>query len=313
MTTVSGVTLDVTNAGTAFTEYGLVTGAGGLTKVGQGAFALQNVNTYTGGTVISNGILSMGFNNANWNGGTGSGVGPTNSPVTFMGTNGTLQLFGWLGYSNYAAAFNNFYNPLVIPAGQVGNLDLPGRGNPATGAGAGLNSSLTGSGTLNLVVNYVRYPLSGNWSGFSGQINVTGAGFPSLNANTAGAETANIDEFRINNTYGYTNAAIYLYGWTAPGNQNTPQSTLVMCQTAGSGATIDIGELGGDYTSVIGTGTGSAGNTTWRVGWKNTTNTFYGVIANDSQTGVGVTSDHEGGDGQMGLGRERTRIVVRRR
>ncbi len=301
MTTVSGVTLDVTNAGTAFTEYGLVTGAGGLTKVGQGAFALQNVNTYTGGTVISNGILSMGFNNANWNGGTGSGVGPTNSPVTFMGTNGTLQLFGWLGYSNYAAAFNNFYNPLVIPAGQVGNLDLPGRGNPATGAGAGLNSSLTGSGTLNLVVNYVRYPLSGNWSGFSGQINVTGAGFPSLNANTAGAVTANIDEFRINNTYGYTNAAIYLYGSTAPGNQNTPQSTLVMCQTAGSGATIDIGELGGDYTSVIGTGTGSAGNTTWRVGWKNTTNTFYGVIANDSQTGVGVTSITKVGTGKWVL------------
>ncbi len=110
----------------------------------------------------------------------------------------------------YTTAFNNFYNPLVVPAGQVGTLQLPGRGNPATGAGAGLNSSLTGSGTLNLVANYVRYPLSGNWSGFTGQINVTGAGFQSANANTVGAFTSDIDELRINNTNGYANAAIYL-------------------------------------------------------------------------------------------------------
>ncbi len=164
-----------------------------------------------------------------------------------------------------------------------------------------MDSSLTGGGTLNLVVNYVRYPLSGNWSGFTGQINVTGAGFPNVNNNTLGAVTADIDEFRINNTYGYSNAVIYLYGSTAPGNQNTPQSTLVMCQTVASGATIDIGELGSDPstpTPIMGTGTGSAGNTTWRVGWKNTTNTFYGVIANDSQTGVGVSSITKVGTGE---------------
>ena len=163
---------------------------------------------------------------------------------------------------------------------------------------------MTGGGTLNLVVNYVRYPLSGNWSGFTGQINVTGAGFPNVNNNTLGAVTADIDEFRINNTYGYSNAVIYLYGSTAPGNQNTPQSTLVMCQTVASGATIDIGELGSDPstpTPIMGTGTGSAGNTTWRVGWKNTTNTFYGVIANDSQTGVGVSSITKVGTGEWNL------------
>src|SRR5208283_857036 len=153
---------------------------GGLTKVGQGMLVLQNVNTYTGGTVISNGIVAMGNNNAN----SGGGLGHTTNTVTFMGTNATLQLYGWLGYTTYTTAFNNFYNPLVVPAGQMGTLQLPGRGNPATGAGAGLNSSLTGGGTLNLVANYVRYPLSGNWSGFTGQINVTGAGFANANVNT---------------------------------------------------------------------------------------------------------------------------------
>jgi len=142
----------------------------------------------------------------------------------------------------------------VIPAGQAATLQTPGRGNPATGAGAGLNNTLTGGGTLNLVANYVRYPVSGNWSGFTGQINVTGAGFLNANANTVGAVTANVDELRLNNTNGYANAAIYLYGSTYPGNQLSPASQLVMCQTARSGATISIGELGGDYTVIIGRG-----------------------------------------------------------
>ena len=307
MTIVNGMTVNVTNAGTAFTEYGLVTGSGGLTKVGNGTFVLQNaaINTYTGGTVISNGVLALGNNTANWDGAAGSGVGSTNSPITFMGTVSTLQLYGWLGYSNYLINFNDFYNPLVVPAGQVGTLELPGRGNPSTGAGSGLDSSLSGSGTLNLVANYVRYSMSGNWSAFSGLINVTGAGFPNANANTVGAVTANVDEFRINNSFGYTNAAIYLAG-DPNGDFNSPPSTLVMCQTVGSGATINIGELGGDITAIIGTGTGSSGSTTWSVGWKNTTNTFYGTIANDAQSGVGVTSITKVGTGKWILAGQNT-------
>ena len=308
VTIVGGVTVDVTNPAAVFTASGVVAGSGGatnaLTKVGQGVLVLQNANSYAGGTVISNGMLAMGNNNANWNLSTAGGLGSVTNAVTFMGTNGILQLYGFPLYQNDATAsytYNDFTNPLVVPAGQAGTLQLPARGSTATGAGAGLDSSLTGGGTLNLVVNYVRYPLSGNWSGFTGQINVTGAGFPNVNNNTVGAVTADIDEFRINNTYGYSNAVIYLYGSTAPGNQNTPQSTLVMCQTVASGATIDIGELGSDPstpTPIMGTGTGSAGNTTWRVGWKNTTNTFYGVIANDSQTGVGVSSITKVGTGK---------------
>ena len=45
---------------------------------------------------------------------------------------------------------------------------------------------------------------------FTGLINVTGAGFQSANANTVGAVQADIDELRINNSFGYTNATIYL-------------------------------------------------------------------------------------------------------
>ena len=78
-----------------------------------------------------------------------------------------------------------------------------------------------------------------------------------------------------------------------------------MCQTVGSGAIINIGELdggGGGYDVHLGTGTASAGNTTWSVGWKNTTSTFYGAIQNDAQNGVGVTSITKMGTGTWYLG-----------
>jgi len=47
-----------------------------------------------------------------------SGLGPTNSPVTFCG--GTLQLYGF--ELNTGVNYNTLYNPLVVPAGQTGTL-----------------------------------------------------------------------------------------------------------------------------------------------------------------------------------------------
>ena len=164
-----------------------------------------------------------------------------------------------------------------------------------------MNSSLTGSGTLNLVANYVRYPLSGNWSGFTGQINVTGAGFQSANANTVGAFTSDIDELRINNTNGYANAAIYLYA-LASYNGPTPIRAGDVPDRRAVARQLTSANWAATTTAILGTGTASAGNTTWSVGWKNTTNTFAGVIANDAQKGVGVTSITKMGTGKWIFG-----------
>lgn len=87
----AGGTFDVVG-GTTLTLNGLITGAGSLGLMDAGTLTLANPNSYTGGTVISNGVLALGSNNANNNGAGGSGLGPTNSPVTFYG--GTLQLYG---------------------------------------------------------------------------------------------------------------------------------------------------------------------------------------------------------------------------
>jgi autotransporter-associated beta strand protein len=128
---------------------GTITGPGALIMTDTGTLTLGSFNTYAGGTSISNGVLALGSNLAN-NNGANSGVGPTNEPVTFYG--GTLQLYGGAIGSSQGINYNTFYNPLVVPAGQTGTLMMFPRGPVNSGANSGLQSSLTGSGTLNLVV-----------------------------------------------------------------------------------------------------------------------------------------------------------------
>ncbi|HEV2693338.1 MAG TPA: autotransporter-associated beta strand repeat-containing protein, partial [Verrucomicrobiae bacterium] len=261
MTLNSGNTTIDTASGANLTENGTLTGSASLTKYGPGTLTLGVPNTYAGGTVVSNGVLALGANNANYDGGSGSGLGSTNNPVTFYG--GTLQLFGYGGSTGNN--FSTLFNPLIVPAGQVGTLRLWPRGPLNSGNNSGLKSSLTGSGTLNLVVNYIRDNLDGNWSAFTGTINVTPK--PSGSG----------DEMRINNTFGYANAAIVL------------NDGVTMDFQSGNNATVDIGELTGTAASILGTGTLSPTNTTWRVGFKNTSVTFAGTIANAvSVTKVGT-------------------------
>ncbi|MEO5755632.1 MAG: autotransporter domain-containing protein [Mesorhizobium sp.] len=60
---VSGTVFTV-GAGAHFTADGVISGAGGLTKVGGGLLTLNGANTYTGGTLLSEGTLSLGNDNA---------------------------------------------------------------------------------------------------------------------------------------------------------------------------------------------------------------------------------------------------------
>lgn len=61
-TTVSPISTVVSNANFAYTisGTGAIGGSGSLTKTGTGTLTLATANTYTGGTVVSNGIIKMG-------------------------------------------------------------------------------------------------------------------------------------------------------------------------------------------------------------------------------------------------------------
>jgi autotransporter-associated beta strand protein len=252
-TLVSGdVTVDVSQAAADLQVGGPLAGGAQLVKAGNGRLTLTAASSYSGGVILSNGVLALGANSANNSAGQ-SGLGLTNNTVTFRG--GTLQLFGY--DASTGNNYNTVYNPLVVPAGQTGTLRLFPRGPANSGANSGLASSLTGGGTLNLVVNYVRDNLSGDWSGFTGLIN-------------ASARNASGDEMRINNDFGYANASIFL-------NDNV---TLTRADTHNT--VNNIGELGGSTLAVVGPGNSTGTNTTWVVGAKNTTQVFAGTISGDN-------------------------------
>ena len=230
-----------------------------LIKTGSGALTINNTNLHSGGTVISNGTVlpgNIGANSAAWGAG----------PITLAG--GTIQFNGY-GSRDSGNGWGGCTNTINVPAGRTGTLLLPAR----FGYASPFSSALTGGGTLNVTVEYVRDFFSGDWSAFTGRINV------SAPANGSGAYYTTGD-FRINNADGYANAAIFLNNGVNMYNINA------------NGQTTDIGELGGSASAFIGGG-GSI-NPTWRIGAKNTTNTYAGVIAD-----AGVTSLIKTGTGMF--------------
>jgi autotransporter-associated beta strand protein len=232
---------------------GSIAGTNKLIKTGSGSLTINNTNLYSGGTVISNSTVFPGniaANSAAW--GTG--------PITLLG--GTIQFNGYGGA--VGTGWGGCTNAINVSAGQTGTLLLP----PRWGYSSPFNSPLTGGGTVNVTVDYVRDYFSGNWSAFTGRINVT--------------PRSGTGDFRIDNATGYANAAIFLNNGVNCYNINA------------NGQTTDIGELGGGATAFIGAG-GSV-NPIWRIGAKNTTNTYAGVIAD-----AGVTALIKTGTGMLVL------------
>jgi rhamnogalacturonan endolyase len=238
---------------------GSISGTNQLVKSGSGTLTINNTNLYSGGTTISGTVIpgNIGANSAAW--GTG--------PVTLNG--GTVQFNGYETRDS-GNGWGGCTNTFNVPSGQTGTLLLPAR----FGYASPFTSPLTGGGTLNVTVEYVRDYFSGDWSAFTGKINV--------NPPTSGFY--NSGDFRINNSKGYANAAIFL------------NASVNLYNINGNNQTMDIGELGGTATAFIGAGSVSSLNPTWRIGAKNTTNTYAGVIAD-----AGVTSLIKIGTGALVL------------
>jgi autotransporter-associated beta strand protein len=117
--TLGTATLTTGGNNTSTTLFGVISGSGGLTKVGNGTFTLGGVNTYTGATTISGGTLQAGI----------AGALPSTSAVTITGP--------------YVLDLNNFSQTVGSIAG-VGNIFL----GTATLTTGGNNTSTTFDGTI---------------------------------------------------------------------------------------------------------------------------------------------------------------------
>jgi fibronectin-binding autotransporter adhesin len=147
------------SSGTA-TYTGILSGTGGVTKLGPGTIILTNANTYTGATVVQLGILEI--------------RGSINHPAmplhlgVVSGEHATLRLFG-------GGAVTNSFARIGEVEGNTANASVTGAGSTWTNTGnfaignAGIGSLLVESGGT--VTNTV------GWIGLSG----SGAGDVSVN------------------------------------------------------------------------------------------------------------------------------------
>jgi autotransporter-associated beta strand protein len=222
---------------------------------GAATLTFYAADTYSGGTVINGGAITLGSYAANDYGlGTGS--------VTL--NTGTLNMFS----AGTATDAGTLSNPIIVNT--FGTLNTAPR--------CTISSSLTGSGTLIYNTTYVRTALTGDWSGFTGEINVTGGG-----------------NFRITPSYFYP-------GFPLAGI-NLGTSYMYFAGTVGdTGIIIPIGELSGGASSGLQGGpTGSGGRPfTWMIGGRNTDATFAGSIV-EQGPGTTVTSIDKVGTGTWTL------------
>ena len=156
-----------TNAVTQGTDFtaAAITGNGSLTQAGSGTLTLNAINTYTGGTTVNAGTLSL-----NAGGGTGAarGVVTVNPGATL-----TLAATDALGYTSTAVAITT----LNVNGGTVNNTTAGNEGFLASFNLTGGTVSSTGGGVYQIAAGDASAPgitsnASGTTSTFSGSLDV---------------------------------------------------------------------------------------------------------------------------------------------
>ncbi|HYG21435.1 MAG TPA: autotransporter-associated beta strand repeat-containing protein [Verrucomicrobiae bacterium] len=247
---------EATNALPSIYSFGnMITGAGTMTILGvdpTNTLVEMQIgdpvgNPYSGGTVISNAFVRLNANpssDATRSAAKSTGLGT--GKISFLGES-VLEVEDF-GAGNNSSQAGTFVAPLEIPAGQIGSFRIAGRMT--------VSGPLAGAGILDLHVSYIRAVISGDWSGFAGQVNV----WPSGNA------TGN--QFQIANAAGLPLARVHLTAGVTMGG-NAPLA---------NNSTVPIGELSGDAGSFINVVGESSRTINFSVGGLNTSSAFAGNV-----------------------------------
>ena len=218
--TLSPASVTMAGAGNyTFGGAGRLAGAMMLTKSGPGTLTLSNANSYSGGTVITEGAVVIA---------PGGNVG--SAPVT-LADGALTSLYG--ATSDFVLG-----GDVVVPEGMTGTVNLSRR-MALTGA--------SGGGTLNLNVtgttfNYDR--LNNSYAGFTGVLNITGSVANAL-------LTLNFNGGGFDGNWG--NAVVHLDSVELQGRHNSGGNTLTLGALTGT-ATARLGGSGyaGNETLAVG-------------------------------------------------------------
>lgn len=219
---------------------GSIVGSASFVKSGAATLTLEGANTYSGGTTLNAGTVQLASDNANTNA-LGSGA------VTLKG--GTLAMYS--NFSSTTSSNTSTWN-LVVPSGFTGTLNCDSR--------CSIRGTLTGGGTFNLYIPDIRTGIDGDWSAFTGQINVT--------------TDANGGEFRIGNNYSPTGLPLAAMNLAA-----NVKLLYVGIVDSGIGSRIAIGSLTGAAGSIVQGGPTTGRTFTWEIGQSDADTVFQGTIS----------------------------------
>lgn len=260
-----------------FSGSGVIAGGTGLTKIGTGNLLLSTANVYAGNTVVSNGTLRIGVNDA-----VSKAI---NGNVAVLGA-AVLDLNG----------FNNTVNGLT----GNGKVDVQNGGTSILSVGYnGASSTFTGllantSGTLGLSkIGNGQLTLAGPHT-YSGPTTIESGAIEVRNPNALGSGLSQVT----------LNGGALLTATNMNINSLTGAVGTVIANTTGAGATVITHAGNGNFTGVI--GNGSAGTVRVYVPsgtlQLNGPNTYSGgtFVAGGATLAIGVINP--GGSGTAGSG-----------
>ena len=252
--------LNIANSAATVTMNGGIEGQGNLEINGEGTVSVNTPNffKFDGNVVMKGGTMILNSKDIS-----DKGIG-TASKLVMQG--GTFSNVG----KNEASVTFNF--PIEIVEGTTSSVNFD-RWNTN-------KCTVTGNGTIEWGVCYLREYIEGNWDDFKGKLIVKPFGNYGTNR-----------QFAIRNGVGIKNATIELKSGTA-------------INGAKNESTYYLGGLSGEAGSYLaGFNVKAKGSGTWIVGGANTDETFRGVINNNDQAGShpGTTTIEKEGSGDWRL------------
>lgn len=229
--------IGVAASGSVLTMTGVIDGSGGMNKTGAGSLLLKGLNTYEGVTTVSEGKLEIYGADAITN--------AFSSAKSYYLNGGYLKTSG-----GSTTVYENYYSSINVNAGTTSSFE-PYRN-------CYIYSKVSGSGTLNFNITYLREYIQGDWSQFSGTVNANGTN------STDGSQ------FMLNNTVGIPNARVVTSG-----------NARIVCWKNAS--TMYLGGLSGPSGTYLSGADkqNNAATMTWIIGGAGTDETFNGVINNE--------------------------------
>ncbi|BCM92544.1 hypothetical protein IAD21_04426 [Abditibacteriota bacterium] len=246
--TLGGTTPTLTVATGSSTISAPIVGSAGMTKAGTGTVVLTSTaNAYTGANFLNVGQVTLG------SGTTTSSLGATTNATTLQG--GAILASGMASSTSITIG-----QPITVPNGQTGTIKFSDR--------TVLSGALTGSGTLNTLHQGAisRNDISGNWSAFSGILNMSGTGTVRLLINGGS------------------------FGLGLPSATVSVDGVFLAPQTNSTGNAVPIGALTSTGTTGV-LGGGSAGSPNYTIGALGANTTFAGTISGNAsvtKTGTGT-------------------------